>query len=857
MIPKATLISYDSSVYNDLIFVVVLLCLGMALCSCWLAYQKRSYRFQVSVWSGFLLLLLLGSLGLCTFIYAQRLTWRDTCAKLVASYANMIGRLDHWKIQPGDPEFFSDWSEPFVLSSPDQRMDVSLDIPYLWVSVGSISSDDFMPIREKLAVPAFLAATRDDGVSRLASDVHIPTHVQRRNQWAIAKLTERWALYHSTKQVFVVWGGTSNAHSYRLQWKNAESEDADWITVYTGARTHCTLKAPEGMTLAFRIRAEGGTPEDDPHFNQIIEILDFPAATNPYVGYAYTMRFADQHSPFSKQEQLQFIVSPISDANNNGFIDVHEMPNNIGELFPATPLAQHIREHKERAMYFDVFRDKWGKWFVIAEPIWTPDNQMDGFLAMDFRVDAVYRAMFRERIYPHCLFALVMFVYFGAVLFVSHLQIEAKAISRLAGELQHTVSELTGAKRETEKALQAKTLFLTNMSHEFRTPLNAVLGFTEILVQSSFRCVAERQSLCTEAINQIKENGKHLLELVDNLLGMAAMDGTQSPRLTFSSVHLRDLILEVTDVMRSRAEHKSLTLTVNEPLDVPEWIESDPAHIRQVLVLLLDNAIKFTQEGSILIDYGVLRKEQIQQRPDDAPMLYISVNDTGIGIEEDHLRSIFKPFSQTDPTLTRQYGGVGIGLAVARQTAEQLNGSISVKSQFGQGSTFTFVFPGQIVEPTPQERSDAQSSVILPMKKPVPLDSQSASYMQPPLAGCRILVVDDTKVNQIVIVTQLEKFGAVVRMAEDGQIGIDKIAEAEANGKPFDVILMDMQMPVLDGYEATRQLRANGYSKPIIAVTAHALPEDRAKTLEAGCNEYIPKPVDFARIIEVIKMFWS
>jgi|GEM_PF-1556201 len=878
MTPKATLISYDSSVYNDLIFLVVLLCLGMAICSCWLVYRKSSCRFQSSAWGGFLLLLLLGSLGLCTFIYAQRLTWRDTCAKLVASYANMIGKLDHWKIQPGDPKFFSDWSEPFVLSADQQ--------PLRSFSEGFLNPRPEGPILEKLAVPEGLAA---GWRNNFQPELDPPSHVQRRNQWAIAALTQDSEAYRrSTKQICVRWEPVPQATTYRLQWGYDNGEETQWMTVYTGSKPFCVLAFPSerknsliltpvkgklapyvptlptGQSLAFRVRAEGGTPEDDPHFTQIIDILDFPAATNPYVGYAYTMRFVDQHALlFSEPEQLQFIVSPISDANNNGFIDVREVPNDIGEWFPATLLAQYIREYKERAMYFDVFRDKWGKWFVIAEPIWTPDNKMDGFLAMDFRVDAVYSTMFRERIYPLCLFALVMFVYFGAVLVVNHLQMKAAAISRLADELQHTVSELTKAKQETEKAWQVKTLFLNNMSHEFRTPLNAILGYITILSRSSFRCVADERALCMEAIKQVEENGKSLLELVDNVLGVAAMDGAQAHQLMPTAVHLRSLVFDVADTMQSRAEYKALTLTVEEPHDVPEWIESDPARLRQVLMILIGNAIKFTQEGIVSIYYGAVPKEQTQQQSLDMPMFYVSVSDTGIGIEPDYLHSIFKPFLQTDPTLTRQYGGTGIGLAVARQTAEMLHGSISVESQPGCGSIFTFTFPGQPAKPSPQEESVVQSSVILPKFN----STKSAILTQPAnpetsgvkqlLAGCRILYVEDTRVNQIVVTTQLRKIGATVETADDGQNGIDKIAKAEAQGEPFDIILMDMQMPVLDGYAATRQLRANDYSKPIIAVTAHALPGDRVRTLAAGCNEHVPKPIDFVRLIETIKAFWK
>ncbi|MCL2710078.1 MAG: HAMP domain-containing histidine kinase [Planctomycetaceae bacterium] len=702
MTPKAHLLGYDYSIYFDLLVVVVWLCCGMVACSLWLAFQKRSLRFHVSVWGGFLLLLLLGTLSVSSLIHAQRFTWRDRCAKLVASYADMLGRCEHWKIQPGNPERFSDWSKPFFLPLNQQNSPLP--------KTENVRRDEQIP--GKFAIPKCLTADWQD--FQPVSDV--PTHVQRRNQWAVAALTQDSQAFHrSTTQIFVQWDSVPEATTYRLQWGYFDSEKTEWFTVYTGAKTSCVLTVPErkpnfvltpvkgvqapphihtfpaDAVLALRVRAEDGTPEDDPDFNMIIEGLDFPTATNIYIGYTYTMRFVDEH-------QLQFIAAPISDGNKNGFIDANEVPNDIGELFPATPLTQYIREHKERAMYFDVFEDKWGKWFVIAEPIWTPDGKMDGFVAMDFRVDAVNWSMFLERIYPICLLVLVMLVYFGAVLFINRLQIRAEAISRLAVQLQHTVVELTEAKQAAEKALQAKTLFLTNMNHEFRTPLNAVLGFTEILIQSSFQCVAERQGLCVEAIKQIKDNGKSLLELVDNLLGVAAMDGSQTPRLIVEPVHLRNLIQGVVDLMRSRAEYKSLTLTVEKPQGVPKWITSDAAHIRQVLVLLVDNAIKFTQKGSVSIDYGIW-----EQSP-DTPSFYVSVSDTGIGIDPERMHSIFKPFSQSDPTLTRQYGGAGIGLAVARQTAELLNGSISVESHLGEGSTFTFVFPGQISEP-PLEHS--------------------------------------------------------------------------------------------------------------------------------------------------------
>ena len=844
MVAQTHLIGYDYSVYIDLFAVFVALCIGMVACSVWLAYQKRSPLFIGSAWGGFLVFVLLGTLGMSIFVHAQRLSWSDYCSKLVAYYADVINRLDHWKIQPGNPEVFSDWSPPFLLLPGQQNAPLSQA-----ESITDVRVYDYDSILEQLAIPGALTARWQN--FQPVSDT--TTHIQRRNQWAVAELTQdSHAFDRSTGQIFVQWETVPHATTYRLQWKDASNEVADWTTAYTGSRPFCTLTVPVGVSLALRVRAEDGTPEDDPHFNKIVDTLYFPAEANIFVGYAYTMRFVDH-------EYNQFIVAPIADGNKNGVIDPNEVPSDIGVLYPTTHVADYVRKHRTRAMDFEIFEDQWGQWFIIAEPLWTPDNELEGLLAMDFRADAVLLAMFYERIYPLCLFVLAIFVYFGAVLFVSHVQVKAKVVSRLAEDLQYTVAEANEAKRAAEEALRVKTLFLANMSHEFRTPLNAILGFIGILERSSFRCVSKEKAMCLEAIAQVKNNGNSLLKLVDNLLGVAAMDDTQTPRLKFTSVHLRNLIHEVADMVRSRVEHKSLAFTVEESQDMPEWIKSDPKHIRQVLVLLVDNAIKFTKEGSISIRYGISPE---QQTP-NIPMFYVSVNDTGIGINPDHLQGIFKPFSQSDSTLTRAYGGAGIGLAVAQQAAEMLNGSISVESQLGCGSTFTFTFTGQIVEPPAREQSKIQDTLTLLAPKPIQAtapansDIQLALGVAQPLTGCRILVVDDTSANQIVIGNRLEVLGALVETAENGQVGVDKIREAETRGEPFDVILMDLQMPAMDGYKAIRRLRAFGYFKPIIAITAHTLTEDREKALDAGCDEYITKPVDFARLTGVIKALWK
>jgi len=868
MTPEAHIIGHDYSIYWDLITIDVVLCLCMVACSVWLVRRKRrSAPFVGLTWGGFFFLLLIGSAGLFISSHYQRQQWCNSFSGMIASYADIVSRLDHWKIQPGDPHVFSDWSAPFSLRSAPASPPA---LPETWNNPATLVSEH-LPVHDKLAVPEGLIGDWQN------LEPSGRWHALRRNQWAVAKITQdSKAFERCTKQIVACWEPVPYATTYRLQWRfdqgagfhlaqphsahgmdgskishrlPYDGENTDWITVYTGARPFCVLTAPEGE-WELRVRAENGTPEDDPHFNQLVEILNFPVEININVGYVYTMRFVDH-------ERCQFIVSPISDANHNHLIDVHETPNDIGELFPATPLFLHTMKHAVRTMNFEVYEDDWGKWFSFAEPVWTPDKKKDGILVFDFRADIVHRGMFLERLYPLCLLVFASFLYMGAVLFVAHLKTRTETIVKLAGKLRHTISEVTEAKHVSEKALQAKTMFLTNMSHEFRTPLNAMLGFTEIFAIHASRCSGSEREACQEPIKQMKEYGHNLLELVDNILGVAAMDENQALRVAFTPVHLGSLILEVVEMMRSRAEYKKLTLTVDEPCEVPEWIKSDPAHVRQVLIHLIGNAIKFTPKGSISIRSGVSTEQEIV----GMPTLYVSVSDTGIGIAPEHLGKIFEPFWQSDQTTTRRYGGTGIGLSVARQSAEMLNGHISVESQLMCGSTFTFVFPVQVARMMP-DGSPMLSSVVLPVTRrpkpeiaePAPAAAAASSHTE--LSGCRVLYVEDTKVNQILLSKQLEGAGAIVELAGNGQIGIDRIAEAARRGEPFDIILMDMQMPVLDGYEATRRLRAEGFTKPIIAITAHALPGDREKSLGAGCNEYVTKPVDFNRLFAMIARLW-
>lgn len=694
MNPQAHLIGQDYSVYYHIIVVIAVLCFGMALCSVRLFRRNRSYRFIGLVWAGFVVLVLLGSIGLSFSIHSERLLWRASCVRLAASYANIISKFNHEKILSGSPEVFSDWSPPlFSQDNPPPS-------PILPDEIGTSSAASSPPeaVTEKLSIPS-------DFICRSEPLIHTdhsekPLQVLRRNQWAVAKLTnDNQAFYNCQRQLCVQWRTVPNATTYRLQWGEYRGDETQWFTVYTGAKTSCTLTVPATTQLVLRVRAENGTPEDDPDYNQIIDILDFPVKVNELVGYTYTLRFVDDQS-------LQFIASPISDANHNGFIDPQEVPNDIGELLTAGPLFQFVREHHVRAMKIEEIIDQWGKWFSIAEPLYTPDGRVNGIFAMDFDVNYIHRQILLGQIYPLFLFVAISLFYLGTVLVINYLQIKNEKIKHLLKELQIVVLELTESKHMTEKALQVKTLFLNNMSHEFRTPLNAILGFAEILHYRTKRCVEDERALCSEAIKQIKDNGTCLIELIDNVLDIAAAEGSRTSVLTFTQIDLRTLITEIVESMQHRAKAKAITLSLKECGPIPERIESNSSRIRQILVHLIGNAIKFTEQGSVLVSFGVEPSTCSQ----DVPMLYVSVSDTGIGIDSRYLSAVFKPFLQVDSSLTRSYSGTGIGLSVARQAAEMLNGGISVESQLDKGSTFTFTFPGHITECVKNERDPVEKS---------------------------------------------------------------------------------------------------------------------------------------------------
>jgi signal transduction histidine kinase/ActR/RegA family two-component response regulator len=397
-------------------------------------------------------------------------------------------------------------------------------------------------------------------------------------------------------------------------------------------------------------------------------------------------------------------------------------------------------------------------------------------------------------------------------------------LERARDELRQQAAELQKARAAAENANLAKSNLVATVSHEIRTPMTAILGYADVLIGSL------QHAELLKAARTIRRNGEFLLQLVDDILDLSRIE---SGKLTVERIACspRQVIAEVVQLMKVRADAKHLPLVVRIDDDVPETIVSDPLRLRQILLNLVSNAIKFSSHGEIRLEAG-------RSGTEDQPTLRFVVSDQGIGLTTRQIESLFQPFTQGDDTVSRLYGGSGMGLWISRQLANLLGGEILVRSAPGMGSTFVVT----VASRSAAEHSEPQARLCY--YKPV--------EVRPPLLkDRRVLVADDSPDNQALVEFVLTRAGAQVTVVDDGEDAVQAAFEAQQAGSGFDLFVLDVQMPRIDGFTAATRLRAAQISAPIVVLTAHAHPEELEQSRLSGCNACLTKPID-ASLVDVL-----
>ena len=553
------------------------------------------------------------------------------------------------------------------------------------------------------------------------------------------------------------------------------------------------------------------TPPDDPTYLKLIETQKRWLVANPRVADVYTFhKLADG--------TVVLWVDSETDYDYDGkFEGERESRTAIGEVYDPDDVSPELLAAFDGHGNFqeEISNDRWGSWVSAAYPIPGSDGRIESVLGIDFPADTWLARIARAR------HLRVLQILGFACFMLGMIVVMAHQHHRLL-QSKHLEVELAQELQAAESSSRAKSEFLANMSHEMRTPLNGIIGMSSLLVDTD---LDEQQR---EYAETTRSSAEHLLGVITDILDFSKIE---VGRIVLENIpySIAKSVQDVRRMVESTAASKGIAVHVSLSPEVPPALLGDPTRIKQILLNLVGNALKFTPHGSVSISASTFAAE-------DGVRLRLEVCDTGIGIAADQLASVFEKFTQADTSTTRRYGGSGLGLSITRELVGLMNGAIHVDSMPGVGSTFRVELPI-----TPCEPVAATTCSVVPESRMFP--------------GLRVLVVDDNDVNRRVMSAMLRRHQCVFETASDG---VEAVGLAHSN--TFDLVLMDCQMPIMDGYTATARIRAlapPGNRVRIVALTANVLAGERERCLSAGMDDYLSKPVQRQQLVEVLSKSWD